>query len=610
MAADKYINIGIAVDTDPLKKGMQDAATIAKTESEKIAKAATSGGDAITKSHQAAATATKSLQSQFREAQKEALTLAGKYGLTSAATIEAAKRAGELKDEVADTKAVINAFSADSKFTVLANAMQQAAGVASVVTGTMGLMGAESEKTQQMLLKVQSALAVTTGLAQIKEMGASFTALGAVVKTSVIPSLVTMNATLLANPIVAAVAILAAATIAFYAYSESIDRSVQSTVQIINFSNQATQAITAQTEEIRKRNAELGLTLSAIQQGVTTEQASLNIERDKLTAYQRTYEQLKAQNAEREKTIPYLSTEWLANRNNLAIYKDKVEAQKALVTEMQRAIDVQNQINASSVKTNKISNIVEIDTAGTGSATTQVALNIQKSIMDRWNKIQPQKVSVAKIVNPDLTETEDKLKAQMKGLEATLVNSATQIGVGFFNNLGQSLASGELDMSTLTDMIAQLANTMAAAFVAIGTAASLAPGAQGIAWGYFAAAAGLATAAGVIKGMGAASSPSGGGGGGSSSGGGGGMQVQYAGGNLGGASVRAFASGGIVSGPTFAMVGEYAGAGNNPEVVAPLDRLKSILGGGVGGPMELSTRMYNRDFLLVLKRAQNNSRRI
>lgn len=42
--------------------------------------------------------------------------------------------------------------------------------------------------------------------------------------------------------------------------------------------------------------------------------------------------------------------------------------------------------------------------------------------------------------------------------------------------------------------------------------------------------------------------------------------------------VTAFATGGIVSGPTNAIVGEYSGAKNNPEVIAPLNKLKSMLG--------------------------------
>lgn len=49
--------------------------------------------------------------------------------------------------------------------------------------------------------------------------------------------------------------------------------------------------------------------------------------------------------------------------------------------------------------------------------------------------------------------------------------------------------------------------------------------------------------------------------------------------------VMPFAKGGVVSGPTLALVGEYAGASNNPEVIAPLDKLRSMIQpqGGIGG---------------------------
>ena len=49
--------------------------------------------------------------------------------------------------------------------------------------------------------------------------------------------------------------------------------------------------------------------------------------------------------------------------------------------------------------------------------------------------------------------------------------------------------------------------------------------------------------------------------------------------------VMPFAKGGVVSGPTLALVAEYAGASNNPEVIAPLDKLRSMIQpqGGIGG---------------------------
>ena len=42
-----------------------------------------------------------------------------------------------------------------------------------------------------------------------------------------------------------------------------------------------------------------------------------------------------------------------------------------------------------------------------------------------------------------------------------------------------------------------------------------------------------------------------------------------------------FANGGIVSGPTSALVGEYTGAKTNPEVIAPLSKLQNMMGGNV-----------------------------
>ena len=45
------------------------------------------------------------------------------------------------------------------------------------------------------------------------------------------------------------------------------------------------------------------------------------------------------------------------------------------------------------------------------------------------------------------------------------------------------------------------------------------------------------------------------------------------------AGIPMLANGGIASGPTLAMVGEYAGASGNPEVIAPLDKLRGMLAG-------------------------------
>jgi hypothetical protein len=64
-----------------------------------------------------------------------------------------------------------------------------------------------------------------------------------------------------------------------------------------------------------------------------------------------------------------------------------------------------------------------------------------------------------------------------------------------------------------------------------------------------------------------------------------------------------FANGGIISGPTMGLMGEYPGASANPEVVAPLDKLKDMIGGGGGGTFVLK----GQDLLLSVNRAQKAS---
>lgn len=64
--------------------------------------------------------------------------------------------------------------------------------------------------------------------------------------------------------------------------------------------------------------------------------------------------------------------------------------------------------------------------------------------------------------------------------------------------------------------------------------------------------------------------------------------------------VAKFADGGVAYGPTLGLFGEYANASTNPEVVAPLDRLRGILGvDGDGGRVDIKLRMRGRDLVGV-----------
>jgi hypothetical protein len=71
------------------------------------------------------------------------------------------------------------------------------------------------------------------------------------------------------------------------------------------------------------------------------------------------------------------------------------------------------------------------------------------------------------------------------------------------------------------------------------------------------------------------------------------------------ASIPKFADGGIVSGPTLGLMGEYSGASTNPEVIAPLNKLKSLLG-DVGGKVFIPNMVLKGEDLVVSFNRTNN----
>jgi len=71
-----------------------------------------------------------------------------------------------------------------------------------------------------------------------------------------------------------------------------------------------------------------------------------------------------------------------------------------------------------------------------------------------------------------------------------------------------------------------------------------------------------------------------------------------------------FADGGVVSGPTLGLMGEYSGARSNPEVIAPLDRLKSIIGDSGGSNTVIpDVKIKGDDLLIVFDRANRRKSR-
>ena len=71
--------------------------------------------------------------------------------------------------------------------------------------------------------------------------------------------------------------------------------------------------------------------------------------------------------------------------------------------------------------------------------------------------------------------------------------------------------------------------------------------------------------------------------------------------------IPAFAAGGIVSGPTVGLMGEYPGAKTNPEVIAPLDKLQSML--QTSNNVTVTGRIDGNSIRLANDRTNRNAKR-
>jgi hypothetical protein len=135
-------------------------------------------------------------------------------------------------------------------------------------------------------------------------------------------------------------------------------------------------------------------------------------------------------------------------------------------------------------------------------------------------------------------------------LVAQNMNAALFVGDMFGQALGQLAETGKISFQGIFDALKQMVLRFAAAIAAAVTLNILTGGAVMAA----------GKAAGAKSGFGA---------------------LLKGGSSLGIGGLTPFANGGIVSGPTPALVGEYTGARTNPEVIAPLSKLQNMMGGNV-----------------------------
>lgn len=187
----------------------------------------------------------------------------------------AANRAGEIKMAMRDVGDAISDADPEKSFGKFVRGAQAAANGFQIVTAAQGLFGTESKKTQEALLKVQSALALTQGLSQFKEMKNDLLDVASSIRNVVIKAFAglstataaqavangtatitqrALNAAMNANPILILVGLITLAAGALFAFSNKTKEADESQKAL---NDTATKARASGEIEIKTFNSQI-----------------------------------------------------------------------------------------------------------------------------------------------------------------------------------------------------------------------------------------------------------------------------------------------------------------------------------------------------------------
>ena len=358
-----------------------------------------------------------SIKSQLKEATAELISMREKFGDTSDEAVAAAKRVAELKDSIGDAKAMADAFNPDAKFKAFGAALQGVAGGFSAVQGAMGLLGSESEDVEQMLLKVNSAMALSQGINSVLEAGDAFKNLGAVLKSfSVVQKIVTaaqrvFNLVMASNPIsvlIIAITALIAGVVALTSYFMSNAKANKENAKAVK---ENTKAIEQQEKATAKAAEELNRAQSyqlamAKANGATT--ASIRALELKLID-----EKIATQNASRETAINTFEK----NKNALASLKQSgasdevIKNQQENVAESRKlAVQETENLNKSLIDRVELQRKHNVEIA-------QETTNANKEASQKRKKDNEDAIAKRKQANEDRKKQDEEFAKELQALK-------------------------------------------------------------------------------------------------------------------------------------------------------------------------------------------------
>lgn len=156
--------------------------------------------------------------------------------------------------------------------------LQGVAGGISAAQGAMALLGVESETAQQTLLKVQAAMALSTGINSILAMKDAFSVLSAVVTTRVIPAIATTKGLLITSGVGALIAVVA--TLA-YSWSQTASAEEEATKRAEEYAESLKKIEEARKKTIATATETWQIEVDGMKEGMDKKFQLLQIEKTK-----------------------------------------------------------------------------------------------------------------------------------------------------------------------------------------------------------------------------------------------------------------------------------------------------------------------------------------
>jgi hypothetical protein len=606
MAKSQSLNIIIGADIQNLKKGL-DAAVVATQKAGKDLSGAT--GEAIKgmQDQFAKLAASKPSMATVRQMQNIAMTARSLGPEFQQFANEVIKEAGRIKDSVGDMRAEIGYFASDTRrLDAVLGGVQGLAGAFSAVEGAAALMGIESKDLQKTMVQLQGALALVNGLQALQSALQAESAFMVGLNTAAmrIQTYVMGQATVAARVYAAALvatgagAILVAIGLIASAFGNVKDKTKDATKAV----DSLTEAYKKQAES-SKEASKAGMEIADELLKKELDSAKLRGASDKeqtqieIAFWQKRKANLESNLANYDK----YSAQYLQISRNIAETEGKIS--ELQTSQSIASADKRREANKKAQQKQFDDSIALIKAQG------QATNDAERFFIEQNKKIKEKAASdllkskqfsgtnmiAGTAVPPVLIQVkiDDKSRSQivqdMDQLTTDIAKSVETLGEDLAIGLGEALGNAlsgqgnpfEDFAKVILGSIANFIKTVGKQLIAYGIsiskfkAAFVNPAA--------AVAAGIAMVA-----LGTAVS----------------SQLKA------GPSVPAFADGGIVSGPTLGLMGEYPGASSNPEIIAPLDKLKTLMKPEQSsGGFIASTTIQGRDLAIVLERYNKDSKR-